>query len=103
VLLYDSFISPLLYSHSNNVEEVRDEWERIKLAYEILKDRKTRRRYDRHEMLSDPNAAMQRAALNVMGKGLKGMGKGIFNIGAFAVQQMSKPDNTNGKQQEEQS
>ena len=72
------------------MEEVREEWERIKLAYEILKDKKVRMRYDRHELLSDPNAAIQRAAFDAMGKGIQGVGKGLFNIGAFAVKQVIK-------------
>ena len=84
------------------MEEVRDEWERIKLSYEILKDKKTRRRYDRHEMLSDPNAAMKRAAFDAMGKGMQSVGKGIFDIGVFAMNQMRK-DEKNGVQEEKQS
>ena len=43
-------------------EDAREEWERIKLAYEILSDRKTRLRYDRAEVISDPSAALKRAA-----------------------------------------
>ena len=74
-----------MVSDSNNWDDVREEWERIKLSYEILVDSKTRRRYDRHEMLADPGAAVQRAALNALGKGISGVGMGIFNVGAFAV------------------
>ena len=70
---------------SNNLDDVRDQWERIKLAYEILSDSRTRRRYDRHEMLADPGAAMKRAAVTAVGKGFKNIGKGIFDMGAFAV------------------
>lgn len=90
----------ILPGSCNNMDEVRDEWERIKLAYEILKDKQTRRRFDRHEMLANPNAAMQRAAMNAVGKGLQGFGKGLFNVGAFAVQQMSKA--ANGKEENEE-
>ena len=66
------------------MDDVRDEWERIKLSYEILIDNKTRRRYDRHEMLADPGAAMQRAALNAVGKSITGVGKGVLNMGMLA-------------------
>lgn len=75
---------------SNNLDDVREEWEKVKLSYEILKDKQTRRRYDRHAMIADPQGAMSRAAMDAVGKGLTGLGKGIFNVGAFAVQQMTK-------------
>lgn len=95
----------ILPGRCNNMEEVRDEWERIKLSYEILKDKQTRKRFDRHEMIADPNAAIQRAAWNAMGQGIQGMTKGIFNIGAFAVEKLTtsknkKDEMMNGKQQE---
>ena len=77
---------------SNNLDEVRDEWERIKLAYEILKDKKTRKRYDRHEMIADPKAAISRAASDAAWNGIKGFGKGVFDIGAFAISQIVKRD-----------
>ncbi len=95
------------FKHSNNKEEVRDEWERVKLAYEILRDPKLRLRYDRNVVIADPGAAMQRAALDAMGrsiqgvgqamgKGLFGMGKGILHVGAFTLEQLTS------KQQEEE-
>lgn len=74
----------------NNVEEVRDQWERIKLAYEILSNAKTRRNYDRREVFADPGAAAQRAAVNAAVNSITGMGKGLFSIGAFAVSSLSK-------------
>ena len=36
-------------------------------------------------MLADPGAAMKRAAATAVGKGFKNIGKGIFDMGAFAV------------------
>ena len=96
----------ILPGSCNNMDEVRDEWERIKLSYEILKDKQTRKRFDRHEMIADPNAAMQRAAWNAMGQGIQGMGKGIFNIGAFAVEKLANKKDTdetiNGKREPEE-
>jgi DnaJ-class molecular chaperone len=77
---------------SNNLDDVRDHWERVKLSYEILSEPRTRRRYDRHEMLSDPGAAMQRSALNVVGKGITGVGKGIFSMAAFAAKSVAGYD-----------
>ena len=77
-------------SASNNMEDVRDEWERIKLAYEILSNKKSRRKYDRHEVLQDPGKAMRRAAFDAMGKGIAGVGSGLWSMGAFAVEQLNK-------------
>lgn len=70
---------------SNNLDDVRNEWERIKLAYEILSDRKLRIRYDRHEALNDPAAAVGRMAVNALGWGAMGIAKGIFNVGGLAL------------------
>ena len=76
--------------YSNNLDDVREEWERIKLSYEILSDKKTRKRYDRHAMLANPGAAMGRAAFDAVGKGITGLGLGLFSVGAFAVRQITK-------------
>lgn len=78
----------LLPGACSNLDDVRDQWERIKLSYEILKDRKIRAKYDRHEALADPGAALGRAALNAVGNGILGMGKGLFSVGAFAFKTM---------------
>jgi molecular chaperone DnaJ len=80
----------ILPGSCNNLDDVREEWERIKLSYEILKNERTRKRYDRHEFLADPGEAARRAAMGAVGKGLAGMGKGIFNMGATAVKHLSK-------------
>ena len=69
---------------------MREEWERIKLSYEILSDRKTRRRYDRHYMIAKPGEAIGRAAMGAVGKGMGAMGKGLFDMGAMAVQKMTE-------------
>ena len=47
-------------------------------------------RYDRHVTIADPGAAMRRAAFGAMGKGISSVGKGLFNAGSFAVQQIAK-------------
>ena len=51
-----------------------------------------RKRYDRHETISDPKAALKRAASDAagnaakeVGKGIFNAGKGLFNMGAKAV------------------
>lgn len=83
---------------SNDLDDVRDEWERVKLSYEILRDPKTRKRYDRHEVLADPGAAVGRAAtdavLGAMGKGLAGFGSGLFAMGSFAFEKMAGESTT---------
>lgn len=68
-----------------------------KLSYEILKDKQLRKRFDRYEMLEDPKAAMSRAASGALFNGIKGVGMGVFNIGAFAVKQIVRPNDKNEK------
>ena len=41
--------------------------------------------YDRHEVIHDPGAAMQRAAMGAAISGVVGIGKGIFHVGASAL------------------
>eukprot|EP00980_Cylindrotheca_fusiformis_P007545 scaffold1561_cov129-Cylindrotheca_fusiformis.AAC.37 len=76
----------------SSVEDAREQWERIKLSYEILSDRKTRMRYDRHESiattLADPSAAMKRAAGEAISRGAMNLGKSMINVGSFAFDQM---------------
>lgn len=83
-----------LPSGCTSYEDVREQWERIKLSYEILSDRKTRLRYDRHESLAktleDPSAALKRAAGEAARKGAENLGRGLFDVGNFAFQQMKK-------------
>lgn len=85
----DSFRHQKILPGSCNTEQdVLDHWERIRLSYEILSSPKMRLRYDRNEFLADPGAAMQRAALNAIGKGLQHVGKGCVSFGIFAVKHM---------------
>jgi DnaJ-class molecular chaperone len=72
----------LLPGSCNNMDDVRDEWERIKLAYEILSDEKVRKKYHRHEALADPAGTAW--------DGISGAGKGLFDLGVFAVNRMTK-------------
>jgi len=64
---------------------VRDEWERVKLAYEILSDKKLRLKYDRNSALNDPGAAVGRMALEAVGWGATGLAKGFMELGGLAV------------------
>ncbi len=41
--------------------------------------------YDRHEMIHDPGAAMQRAMMGAAVAGVVGIGKGIFHVGASTL------------------
>mmetsp|Transcript_15443 Transcript_15443/g.21509 ORF Transcript_15443/g.21509 Transcript_15443/m.21509 type:complete len:222 (+) Transcript_15443:84-749(+) len=74
----------------NDADDVREHWERIKLSYEILSDRKMRMKYDRHSTIADPGAAVGRAALNALGWGIAGVSKGLFKVGAGALDQMAQ-------------
>ena len=41
--------------------------------------------YDRHELIDDPGAAMQRAFLGAAAAGVMGIGKGIFHVGTSKI------------------
>jgi DnaJ-class molecular chaperone len=69
---------------------VRDEWERVKLAYEILSDKKLRLKYDRNSALNDPGAAVGRMALEAVGWGATGLTKGFMELGGLAVKSATK-------------
>jgi len=57
-------------------------------------DNKTRKRYDRNEMIADPGAAMRRAAIGATMNGVSSIGKSLFGLGAKVVESLS-----NGKEQ----
>lgn len=80
----------LLPGSCSSMEEVRSQWERIKLAYEILSDKNLRRKFDTREALSDPGAALTRATLSMVGKGIKGVGKGLLSVGVYAIEGLSQ-------------
>lgn len=79
----------ILPGRCTNLDEVRDEWERVKFSYEILSDPKTRKNYDRNssvaEILEDPAAAAGRA---VVGGAMNGVGMvlgGVWKLGEMAL------------------
>eukprot|EP00547_Thalassionema_nitzschioides_P006420 CAMPEP_0194201332 /NCGR_PEP_ID=MMETSP0156-20130528/1622_1 /TAXON_ID=33649 /ORGANISM="Thalassionema nitzschioides, Strain L26-B" /LENGTH=185 /DNA_ID=CAMNT_0038926499 /DNA_START=86 /DNA_END=640 /DNA_ORIENTATION=- len=78
----------------NNLDDARDEWERIKLSHEILRNPRIRKRYDRQEFLADPGAAAKRvvaeAALDVVGKSISGLSSGMFAAGSFVWDKMTE-------------
>ncbi|KAL7474279.1 hypothetical protein ACHAW6_000256, partial [Cyclotella cf. meneghiniana] len=57
----------ILPGNCANLDDVREEWEKVKLSYEILIDRKTRLKYDRNSVVADPGAAVGRAVGGAMG------------------------------------
>lgn len=72
----------ILPGNCNSLEDVREEWEKIKLSYEILTSKQMRARYDRNSAIADPGAAIGRAAGQAALWGLAGVGKGIFKVGS---------------------
>lgn len=75
----------VLPGRCTTLEEVREEWERVKFSYEILSDPKTRKKYDRNssaaEVLDNPGGAVGRA---VVGGAMNGVGLvlgGVWKIG----------------------
>lgn len=91
--------SGILPGSCNSLEDVREEWEKIKLSYEILTSKKMRARYDRNSAIDDPGAAMGRAAGQAALWGLAGVGKGIFKVGS-AVGDMAFGNDTEEKDDE---
>mmetsp|Transcript_27964 Transcript_27964/g.39322 ORF Transcript_27964/g.39322 Transcript_27964/m.39322 type:complete len:219 (-) Transcript_27964:366-1022(-) len=89
----------ILPGSCNDHDDVREHWERIKLSYEILSDKKMRMKYDRHSTIADPGAAVGRAALSALGWGIAGVSKGLFKVGADAFDQMSKSGTETSKSQ----
>lgn len=41
-------------------------------------------------MIANPGAAIGRAAIDAVGKGITGLGIGLFSVGAFAVRQITQ-------------
>jgi len=100
----------ILPGSCNNEDDVRMQWEKIKLSYEILSNRKMRTRYDRNVVIADPQAAMKRAAVEAaggaavgvasyVGKGVFAVGKGIFSMGAKAVASATNGKNDKGNKE----
>ena len=98
----------MTHKFSNNEEEVRLQWEKIKLSYEILSNRKMRTRYERNTAIADPQEAIKKAAVDAaggaavgvasyVGKGMFAMGKGLFDMGAKAMSDSKNSSNKNNK------
>lgn len=86
--------SGILPGKCNSIQETRLEWERVKLSYEILSDRKMRLRYDRLDVVTDPGAAFRRAALNTVAWGVMGVGKGIMSMTMGGLSRDKSKDGT---------
>jgi len=79
----------ILPGNCSNLDEVREEWEKVKFSYEILSDPKARKSYDRNssvaEVLEDPGGAVSRA---VVGGAVTAVGMGfgaMWKVGELAV------------------
>jgi len=81
--------SNILPGKCSNLEEVRNEWEKVKFSYEILSDPKSRKSFDRNssvaEVLEDPTRAVGRAVVGGVFTAA-GMGFGaVLKVGEMAV------------------
>jgi hypothetical protein len=81
--------SNILPGKCSNLEEVRNEWEKVKFSYEILSDPKSRKSFDRNssvvEALEDPTRAVGRAVVGGVFTAA-GMGFGaVLKVGEMAV------------------
>jgi len=80
--------SEILPGNCNNHDDAEAEWERIQISYNILSEKKTRMQYDRHEVIANPGAALQRAVMGVAVAGVVGIGKGIFYFGSSTLDRL---------------
>lgn len=85
--------SGVLPGRCSNLDEVREEWEKVKFSYEILSDPKARKSYDRNssvaEVLEDPGKAVGKA---VVGGAFTAVGMGfgaMWKVGELAVKGVS--------------
>eukprot|EP00523_Entomoneis_sp_CCMP467_P006039 CAMPEP_0168735560 /NCGR_PEP_ID=MMETSP0724-20121128/9400_1 /TAXON_ID=265536 /ORGANISM="Amphiprora sp., Strain CCMP467" /LENGTH=311 /DNA_ID=CAMNT_0008782715 /DNA_START=67 /DNA_END=1002 /DNA_ORIENTATION=+ len=92
----------ILPGSCNNPQDVRNHWERVKLSYEILSDPKQRKRFDRHEALHDPQAALQRAASQAVVGATVALGKGLWGLGSSVVQGAAGAAAAKVKEQQQQ-
>jgi len=82
----------VLPGRCNNLDDVRDEWERVRFSYKILSDKKMRARYERHSTISDPGASLRRTAFNAAGRGLGMVVGGVLSL-AFGSDKDDEGDN----------
>jgi len=79
----------VLPGRCTNLEEVREEWERVKFSYEILSDPKMRKSYDRNssvaEMLDNPGGAVGRAVVQGTMGGIGLVLGGAWKLGEIAI------------------
>ena len=74
---------------SVTLDDVREEWERVKFSYEILSDPKTRKKYDRNssaaEELENPGGAVGRAVASGAMNGVGFVLGGAWKLGESVV------------------
>lgn len=58
-------------------------------------------RFDRHETLSDPGAAVRRATLQLAASSAVKLSEGVFNFGAFAVGKLAEKVQKEMRQRQE--
>ena len=82
----------ILFISSQNLDDVREEWERVKFSYEILIDPKIRKSWDRNssvaKALDDPAGAAGRAILNTSMSGIGMVLGGAWKLGEIATKKV---------------
>lgn len=92
----------ILPGSCNDLDEVRQEWERIAWSHALLVDPARRRKYDRHEAWADPAKAMRRAAAQAAWDGLASVGRGLWKAGRGAVSTVWQVQQQQQQQQKQQ-
>lgn len=60
-----------------------------------MSEKKTRKRYDRHEFVAKPGDAVGRAVLDATGSGIESIGKMMFSMGAATLDLIIGNNNEN--------
>ena len=72
----------------DDLDAVRDKWEDIKLAREVLMDKTQRLRWDRKNFIIDPTGAAGRTFLGLAEKGLDLVGDRLFAGASYVLDQV---------------
>jgi len=84
--------SKILPGKCRNMDDVREEWEKVKFSYEILSDTKMRKNYDRNssvaEVLDDPGGAVGRAVIGGTMTGLGMVFGSAWKLGEIATKKV---------------
>jgi len=82
----------------DNLEQVREEWDRIQFSHDILSDKKLRQKYDRQSALinDDPGSSLDGATLETVSWGFNRKARGKVDIDNEVTRQYQYQDEGDG-------